>query len=847
MLLVLLAGLLVVCQYYLQPPLFNKNFGLLDGRNYFGPNAFFLDVSLRNGEFPLWNPLSYCGMPFAADPQANACYPFHLLRSVLTPAYNPYATAAGLHLLVVLHLLMAGLGVVCLAREYGLSRWAGLAGAFVFMLGPFSIIYGTEFYVYPLVTSWAPWILWAAHRAFTARRFSDRVFYTAWTALLYGMSTLGAFPQLTLYIGVLLGGYAVLHGLLHLEWQGFRRSCGRFFQTVLGHALFLVMVAAFGALMAAVVLVPAFELGMQSARVASSGVKVTAGGPNADWMHLLKCLVIFTGDLWAPIGCRAAGIGSLLACLAALAHPRKRDVLVFLGLFLLLTDCTIGPPFPVGTLLHKMDFLNITVSPWRAGIISALPLALAVAFGVDAAGRAAASYSKSAFRTIWLVNAGLAMMYVLMHYLAGKPLYQPWFWVWALPLGTLATMCFFAWVRLPRLGTAVIGCLIMGEILAWGAQMLPLYVSSRIGGGPTARFGTVKELSRENTRTAVSTPNWQMWTLDMTMNGYNPLYVGETRRLLCKPGNEHVYRGHLKQDEVLVDNQMGHLLLKRTFWLTRQWTSGPLPAKDQVFPSATTVFLPGTAPDTVLPVPEIKRDQVPAKAVSEETERVNLGFGKELETKIRTLGMENALTLPVFQQDHRHSALYVGYTASRAVEFEPSCADEHGGMFKLKQTRAVTTPKERFLEIPLPDCGRNTITLRWPAQAKNGLHLTQAYVLKDLSDENDLLSIVERRANSIEVIVKDLPEARILTYLDSYYAGWRAWVDHQEVPIMKADDAFKAITVPQGTHFVRFEFRPWSAYAGAALSLFATGFLLLMIGGSRRYPYRAQKSGRRTE
>lgn len=784
-------------------------------------------------------------MPFSADPQSNACYPFHLLRSIITPAYDQYATAISLHIMILVHLLFAGLGVVLLAREYGLSRWAGLAGAMVFIAGPFSLIYCTEFYVYPLVTSWAPWIVWAAQRTLTVQNISGRLYYAAWTALFFGLSTLGAFPQLTLYIGVMLGGFVILHGLLHIEWAGFQHFCRGFFRTAFGSGVFLLMVAVVGALLAAVMLLPAYELGMQSARVASSGVKVGSGGHNTQWLHLLKCLVIFPGVIWSPIGCRAAGIGSLLALVAALGHNRKRDAIVFIGLYLLLTDCTIGPPFPVGSLLHRYDFLNITVSPWRAGILSGLGLAMATAFGVDAAGRAATAWSKSAFRTIWLLNTGLLMLYLLMQWLEGKPLFHPWIWVWVFPLGTLAAMCLFSWIRLPRLGVAVIACLVIGEILAWGMEFTPRYVASRIGGGSTARFQTITEMTRENKRTAVGAPNWQMWTLDMTMNGYNPLYVGETRRLLCKPGNERAYKGHLKQDEVLVENHYGNLFLKRTFWLARQWATGSLPGKNQVFPAATTVFLPDTAPGTPLPVPEIPHKEVPSTAVSDKTERVELGEGKALLSKIKKVGQEVSLPLPPFQQNNRHSVLYVGYTATNLVDLRPVCTDERRVTYKLKRSRAATTKKEQFLEIPLPDCGTNTITLKWPAITDSRLHLTKVYVLKDSLDENEHISIVERKANSVEILITDLPGPRLLTCIDSYYQGWHAWVDDQEVPILKANEAFKAVVVPEGTHTVIFKFQPWTVYLGLAISFSTALFLLLVISLLGLYrSYKRRKASR---
>ena len=58
----------------------------------------------------------------------------------------------------------------------------------------------------------------------------------------------------------------------------------------------------------------------------------------------------------------------------------------------------------------------------------------------------------------------------------------------------------------------------------------------------------------------------------------------------------------------------------------------------------------------------------------------------------------------------------------------------------------------------------------------------------------------------------------MLVYADTYYEGWRGYVDGQEVPIVRANHAFKALRVDSGQHEVRFVFDPMSFKVGAALS-----------------------------
>jgi hypothetical protein len=87
---------------------------------YFYPNTEFLRAALRVGDFPLWNPHIYSGVPFLANMQAGLFYPGTFLYVVL-----PFPTALAAD--VVLHAILAGIFMFLLGRQIGLSQ----AGALV--------------------------------------------------------------------------------------------------------------------------------------------------------------------------------------------------------------------------------------------------------------------------------------------------------------------------------------------------------------------------------------------------------------------------------------------------------------------------------------------------------------------------------------------------------------------------------------------------------------------------------------------------------------------------------------------------------------------------------------------
>jgi hypothetical protein len=70
----------------------------------------------------------------------------------------------------------------------------------------------------------------------------------------------------------------------------------------------------------------------------------------------------------------------------------------------------------------------------------------------------------------------------------------------------------------------------------------------------------------------------------------------------------------------------------------------------------------------------------------------------------------------------------------------------------------------------------------------------------------------------------------LLVYSDLYYEGWRAFVDGAEVPVLRADHAFKAVRVDPGSHHVRFVFDPPSFRRGLILTILGLAILAGLLG-----------------
>ncbi|MDQ3239412.1 MAG: YfhO family protein, partial [bacterium] len=71
----------------------------------------------------------------------------------------------------------------------------------------------------------------------------------------------------------------------------------------------------------------------------------------------------------------------------------------------------------------------------------------------------------------------------------------------------------------------------------------------------------------------------------------------------------------------------------------------------------------------------------------------------------------------------------------------------------------------------------------------------------------------------------------ILQISDTYYPGWNASVDQEEIKVHKANFAFKAVEIPSGSHTVTFSFTPtyWDIGTKIAKAALATIGILAFI------------------
>ena len=147
-------------------------------------------------------------------------------------------------------------------------------------------------------------------------------------------------------------------------------------------------------------------------------------------------------------------------------------------------------------------------------------------------------------------------------------------------------------------------------------------------------------------------------------------------------------------------------------------------------------------------------------------------------------------------------------------------------------SRAFFVPRARVL----PTGGDVLAALANPVHAPGEEVLfEEAPDLPELLYESSMpgkATMVRYGIDDIAVDVKS--EGGYLVLTDMFFPGWYAEIDGEEQKILRANYAFRAIQVPPGEHRVEFRYSPLSFSIGAGLSLFSLAACLGMMVSRNR-------------
>ncbi len=847
-------GIVLTYWWNISDPDHRRLLGAGDCWSFCGPVLHFLDHRIHHGELPLWNPLYHCGQPHAANPQTWVFYPPNLVRSLLSFNPTPMKTHVGIALMIFFHLLFAGVSMLLLARRHGLSFGASLVSAFAFTFSAALVSRAVGHWVFLNTVAWLPLLLLLLRQAMITSALRNKVCLALAAGVVWGMAILGGIPHLMMIAGLTAAAYALLFRILYPlagvesipSFEPVReidvpeankkkrvknkkpavpkrpsrvRSIARLAGGIMTRdAVVLCLLFATGILVAAPLLFPGAQFSSYTGRGSKDEAMKEELVQISGFWHLVKTLAVYQGHGHYE-GPRAAGAIVLMLALAAVVCRPRRDTVMFAALFLILLDCSIPQPLLFGRLVARLAPFVLS-NPGRAMIITCLPLALLAGAGTDAVLAPLASWRWRTARSGAVLVLGAAI--VLIVALAQRP--EP-----ILAVGNLAVVlpiiaCLVAavagWIpRFPLWGI-VLAALLFGETLAWNRELIPSIDEAQQYKGSLDAMRQPKTFWPDNRRGTYLEPNVPMYELEPGMNGYDPLQIREVRDILCITRKQDIPR-LIQGWQATELSVRGNLFLKRQFWLARQYVQGPLPDRDTTFPATTTVFIenPGD-----LPLQRVDRALLARTGVSKDFSTqwiMPRGSPPQVFKSENFTDATNACVLKPITLPPLHSSLFLKVSSTCKMEIIPLLQDlktkreEFGKVVRLK---AGDNTPEAF-EIPLPDFQEIQISFLPDFKKQEGqFSFQETLIASDLNDEDRLISVASRTANTMEVDLRDLPADRMLVCVDAFFPGWRAYVDGMPTEIHKVDGAFKGVMVPPGSHHVSFVFRPFLVFAGIVVS-----------------------------
>jgi hypothetical protein len=139
--------------------------------------------------------------------------------------------------------------------------------------------------------------------------------------------------------------------------------------------------------------------------------------------------------------------------------------------------------------------------------------------------------------------------------------------------------------------------------------------------------------------------------------------------------------------------------------------------------------------------------------------------------------------------------------------------------------------KEVILESPEPAGAKHVLSGSPSVAGEAGAHRPGPAAVElqsrgRRSEPSESVHVERPNPNSVVVDTTSYADG-FLVLTDSYYPGWQATVDGQDVEILKANHLFRAVRLPAGTHRVEFNYRPGSFLVG--LGLAAIGVVIVLV------------------
>jgi hypothetical protein len=748
---------------------------------------------VRSGHIPLWNHYLGNGTPLAANLQSAVFYPLNLIYLVA-----PVERAMGYS--AVLHVILAGLFMYLYGRTIKLSHFASLVAALSYMFSGF-LISRLGFLSMTSVTPWLPLLFCLAEHMVSKRRLSSALLL----GLVIGLQLLAGHAQLWYY-----GLWAVAAYVLTRGWQlgkmqqGTRGTHGgsRVLYLISSAArawLLLALAVLVGLGVAAVQLLPTAELALLSQR--QSGAQYEFAMTYSFWPWRL--ITLFAPDFFGnPAGgdywgyatywedCGYIGVlPLLLALVAVLIYLRQKEgrgtslILFFSLLSLLSLLLAMGKNLPLYPLVFRwMPGFDFFQAPARFLYLYTLGMATSAGLGAD--------LLVPSRRLEWVSGYGLVVgLAILLATVAVRLLPFPMVKVtfvsasarFAILLTIASLLLLYRgrakfWSRetkLPcRLGVS--------PLVVWQALVIAFIAADLI------IFGHALNPTTESRLYELSTTNGTFLQED---KGY---------RIFTFPGSDY----SLKFEKYLLLNDFGPGDV--------DWLMG---LRETLMPNLAVgegLFSANNFDPLVVSYYERLMREID-KGLPRQVDEARLSVA------LRLLSLMNVKYILDYGEI---PGLNLVFADGVWIYYN---GDALARAYVVSQAQQVSDDEELLAELLSPTFDpRRTVLLKSARGQTFIFHPSIPYPLSPIPFSPEY----SPNAVNIEVTL-DLDGYLVLS--DTYYPGWRAYVDGEEKEVLRANYAFRAVPLKSGQHTVLFKYDPLSFKMGLAISLVTWGTIILCL------------------
>lgn len=165
----------------------------------------------------------------------------------------------------------------------------------------------------------------------------------------------------------------------------------------------------------------------------------------------------------------------------------------------------------------------------------------------------------------------------------------------------------------------------------------------------------------------------------------------------------------------------------------------------------------------------------------------------------------------------------------------------------VKEYKIAGTPNAEMNNLDVVDLRKTAVLDSATAHNANIAELH----LDSLAFSEASIILTSYKANRLIYKVSS-PVSQLTVFSEVYYPkGWKAYIDGNEVPIIRANYLLRALIIPQGVHEVVFEYKPESffigkIYAFAASVILLVALVVMVILGLRR-THKSTPIGKKTD